>query len=99
MEKIKIILPYEGIDENELEEFVNENGASISFDEESNMTAELVVAITTSVISAAQLVVAILSRYGDKLSNQKVTIVKEDGEIIKSGIKIQEVNDFISKEM
>lgn len=97
MEYIKIVLPYDGIDEKEFSEFIKDQGGSVCFDEVSNMSAVLVCAIISSIADVTQMILAINSKYGDKLSNRKVTIENEKDEILKTGVKFKNIKDVISQ--
>ena len=95
MNEIKILLPYDGIDEEEIKKAVNSvEGCSVNFDEQSNGTGELVCAILTLAINAKMLLVALDSLKEAKLANKRVDVVDSDGTTIKANVRLKKLLDL-----
>lgn len=91
MEKVKIILPYDEISEEELLKAVESvEGATVNFDEGANMSGELLCGIVTATMNIPMLLVALVSLH-DRFRTQKVRLVGLNGNPIKANIKLSDI--------
>ncbi len=98
MDKISILLPYDEVSEAELKEVeAMVKDTSISFDEDKNLTGEMLCLITSTVMMIPGCIVALLTLSGGILANKKVTVIGDDGEPVKTNIRLKDVEKYLQE--
>ena len=94
METIKILFPYDGIEEKELKERIESiEGCSIDFEGQSNLDAEIVCMIAISLPPAIKATVDIIRDINANLVKRRVTILDSDNNIVKKNVKLENITE------
>lgn len=92
MRNIKIILPYDSVDQEEIINAVKTvKGASVSFDEISNITGELVCTIFSSALTLTSIAMELAKLKGFLFAEERCVIVDAEGNVIKSNVRIKDL--------
>lgn len=90
MKNIKIILPYDCVDQEEIVNAIKAvKGTSVSFDDVSNITGELICTILSSTLTFTSIALELAKLKG--FLEERCVIVDVEGNVLKSDVRIKDL--------